>query len=72
MTSPLTPAAMLLSYELIGRCFWHLDCDKSRSGIVREVRREDHRTLVECGHCGRRAYYPVGGLGPLCVPEEGP
>lgn len=61
---------MIISYELIGRCLWHLDCDKSRSGVMREVHREEGRTLVECLHCERRAYYPVGGLGPVCVSEE--
>src|SRR5207302_5320644 len=61
---------MRISYETRGRCMWHEDCDKSRSGVMREVLREESRTLLECLSCGRRGYYPVGAVGPVCVAVE--
>lgn len=60
---------MRITYERVGRCLWHEDCDKSRSGVMREVRREESRTLLECLHCGRQGYFPVGGVSE-CVPVE--
>jgi hypothetical protein len=66
----VTAQTMRISWEAFGNCLWHEDCDKSRSGIMREVSRENARSLLECLHCGRRGFYPVGGVGPVCVPVE--
>lgn len=60
---------MRILYERVGRCLWHEDCDKSTCGIMREERRETARTFVRCLHCGRAAYFPVGGTS-VCVPVE--
>jgi hypothetical protein len=60
---------MRITYELKGRCLWHEDCDKSRSGIVFEELREKDRTLVRCRHCGRSGYFPVGATS-VCVAVE--
>ncbi len=61
---------MIISFQREGRCLWHIDCEK-RSGVMREVVREDTRSLLECLSCEKRGYYPVGGLGPICVDEVG-
>lgn len=60
---------MKINYELHGRCLWHEDCEKARQGVMKAVSHERERSLVECLNCGRRGYYPVGGVGPLCVEE---
>lgn len=59
---------MQINYERIGRCFWHDDCEKSTQGVMKEVRREPEQTLLECLHCWKHGYYPVGGNG--CVITE--
>lgn len=60
---------MRITYERAGRCLWHEDCDKSRCGIMTEVRREESRTLLRCLHCERQGYFPVGATS-ACVPVE--
>lgn len=58
---------MLITYERAGRCLWHSDCDKNpwKSGVMREVKKEQGRTLLECLHCGKKAYYPHGSVGEV-------
>ena len=63
---------MKINYELPGRCLWHEDCEKARQGVMKVVRHEEKRSLVECLHCGRQGYYPVGGIGQLDVEELTP
>jgi hypothetical protein len=67
---------MTISYELEGRCLWHLECETNplRCSPMFVVATEPTRSLVECTSCKQRGYYPVGGLGPLCcvvvIPQE--
>jgi RNase P subunit RPR2 len=60
---------MKINYERHGRCFWHEDCEKARQGVMKVTRHEAERSVIECLHCGRSGYYPVGGNGPMCVEE---
>jgi len=60
---------MKINYQLYGRCFWHEDCEKSRQGIMKVIRHEEERSVIGCLNCGRQGYYPVGGIGPMCVEE---
>jgi hypothetical protein len=61
---------MRISYQPQGRCLWHLDCSVGLggSGIMHVIQHEEARSLLECGHCHRRGYYPVGAAGPVRVP----
>jgi hypothetical protein len=68
---PAAPAKMRISYQPQGRCLWHEDCEKSRSGIMRVVSKDTDRSLLECLHCQQRGYYPVGAVGSLCVDVVG-
>ena len=52
--------------------FWHNDCEKSRSGIMKAIIVEENRSIIECLHCGKKGYYPVGGAGSLCCEEIAP
>ena len=65
---------MLMNYQLYGRCMWHEDCTVPLSGrgqgIMKEVVREEERSLFICLHCGKHGYYPVGGVGVIEVDEE--
>jgi len=56
---------MLMTYKLYGRCMWHEDCDASFTGqgVMKLVERREEHDLMECLHCGRRGYYPVGAVG---------
>lgn len=70
-TPPPPPDAtprMRIEYQRLGRCLWHADCPNNSfgSGIMREVTREDERSLLECLHCGQRAYFPKGAVS-ACV-----
>ena len=59
---------MIINYELVGGAFFHSDCDKDYGGgIVKPVKNEKDKTLVECLHCGKRGYYPVGKIGSVEV-----
>ena len=60
---------MRIEYQLYGRCFWHADCEKSRSGVMKEVRLEPDFSVIECLHCGKSGEYPVGGVGEMEVKE---
>lgn len=52
-------------------CFWHIDCDKSNhAGILKEVKREEEHSLMECLDCGKLGYYPVGGSGCIEIDVE--
>lgn len=68
-----SPEMMCITYERLGRCLWHEDCDKSsiRSGVMVEVRVEDTRTLLRCMSCGREGYFPVGSTSARVL-VEGP
>lgn len=57
---------MTIDYELGGR-FWHRDCKKARDGIMRVVSNEEASSTIECMHCGKRGYYPVGSVGSVTV-----
>ena len=63
------PELVEMLYERVGRCLWHTNCPKNElhSGIMRVVKREENRSLLECLHCGQFAYFPVGGV---CVRAE--
>jgi hypothetical protein len=50
-------------------CFWHLNCEKSSSGIMQEIKREPDKSLFKCLHCDKRGYYPVGAAGEVCAEE---
>ena len=62
---------MIINYELHGRSFFHSDCEKgfNHCGIVKPIKNEEDKTLVECQHCGKKGYYPVGGIGRIEVEE---
>jgi hypothetical protein len=64
------PEMMRITYEMVGRCLWHGDCDKSPSGIMREERRDADRTLVRYLHCGRAGYFPVGATSVYVTVES--
>lgn len=57
-----------IDYELGGR-FWHTNCPENsfRSGIMRAIAHEQSASLIECLHCGQKAYYPVGAKGRVCA-----
>lgn len=52
--------------------FWHMGCEKERTGIMKAVSREETRSVIECLACGKKGYYPVGGAGSVCSPEIEP
>lgn len=64
---------MKLSVQLRPRCFWHVDCPENSfgSGIITKTTedKENQRTLMECGHCGKKGYYPYGRVGCVEVDE---
>lgn len=61
---------MKITYQLEGRCIWHSDCVEGKgSGIMVSIEREDDRDLMQCKHCGKRGYYPVGSIGEIIVDE---
>lgn len=64
---PAAPERMRISYQPVGRCLWHDDCDRRLPGIMRVVQEEQGRSLLECLHCKKRGYYPVGSVGAVCV-----
>lgn len=62
---------MLITYQLYGRCMWHSDCIPGRgNGIMKLFKREKEHDLMECLHCRKMGYYPVGGCGEIKVDEE--
>jgi hypothetical protein len=67
------PDRLMISYELEGRCLWHLECQTNplRCSPMRVVASEPERSVVECVSCGERGYYPVGGLGRICCEKVG-
>ncbi len=60
---------MKINYQLCGRCFWHEDCEKTNQGIMKAVKHEENRSIIECLSCGKRGYYPVGRHGLVCAEE---
>ncbi len=60
---------MIISFEPQFRALWHIDCEP-RSGVMRVVHDEETRSLLECLTCKRQGYYPVGGVGQICVEEH--
>jgi hypothetical protein len=62
-----------LSVQLAPRCYWHVDCEVGMggSGIITKTieDKENQRTLMECGHCGKKGYYPYGKIGCVEVDE---
>lgn len=64
---------MLIDYQLYGRCFWHVDCEKDKGrGIMKIVREDQASSLVECLSCGEKGHYPVGGVSQRECREEMP
>ncbi len=61
---------MIINYELYGRSFFHSDCKEgfNHCGIVKPIKNEKDKTLVECQNCGKRGYYPVGKKG--CIHSD--
>ena len=46
---------MKITYQLVGRCLWHSDCIEGRgNGIMKSIKREKDRDLMECQHCGKK------------------
>ena len=61
---------MNISFQSFPNGLWHKDCDfQNRSSPMLEVSREESRTLLECAACGKRGYFPVGGVGCVKVDE---
>ncbi len=61
---------MKITYQLEGRCIWHSDCIPGRNnGIMQSIMREPDKDLMECQHCRKRGYYPVGSVGEVQVDE---
>jgi hypothetical protein len=60
-----------ITYERLGRCFWHTNCPKNsfRSGVMRPIAHEREWSVIECLHCGQRGCYPVGRVGTVCSEE---
>lgn len=52
--------------------FWHVDCEKMHDAIMKEVSMEEKRGVIECLACGKKGYYPKGGVGALCCDEVAP
>ena len=62
---------MIIDYQLYGRCTWHVDCEVGKgNGIMKEIKREENQSLMECLHCGEKGYYPVGSVGCINVKSE--
>ena len=62
---------MKITYQLQGRCFWHSDCPEGQNnGIMKSIKRETDQDLMECLHCGKKGYYPVGKVGEIEVVEQ--
>jgi hypothetical protein len=65
---PAVPAKMRICFQPQGRCLWHEDCTVAGgSGVMQVVTHEESRSLLECGHCKQRGYYPKGAVGSVCV-----
>lgn len=61
---------MKITYELYGRSIWHSDCVEGRkNGVMKPIKHEVDRTLMECQHCGARGFYPVGAVGEIEVEQ---
>ena len=59
-----------MTYQLYGRCMWHSDCEPGNgSGVMKGIKREDDGDVFECLHCGKKGFYPVGGVGCITVDE---
>lgn len=52
--------------------FWHVNCEKMHDAIMKEIRMEEKRGIIECFSCGKKGYYPRGGVGSLCCDEVAP
>jgi hypothetical protein len=50
-----------------GTCFWHRNCTNHLGGVMKEIKREYDKSLFECMHCAKRAYYPIGAVGLICA-----
>lgn len=64
---------MQIEYEAKCRAIWHTDCPKNKwnSGVMRVLSDEpaEDRSVVECLHCGKKAYLPYGSIGLTTVEE---
>lgn len=61
---------MKITYQILGKCVWHSDCEVGRNnGIMKSIEKKEDKDLMECGHCGKKGYYPVGGVGEMEVEE---
>ena len=63
----LNQQTMIINFDEKNKCLWHSDCDNKYGGVMKELKREEDCTLMECLHCGKQGYYPVGGLGRITV-----
>jgi hypothetical protein len=64
---------MRISYELAGRCFWHLDCKAQRHAPPMQIERDDtaiKQTLLRCTACNLAGWYPHGSVGEVCCAPE--
>lgn len=48
-----------------GARFWHRNCANHLGGVMKVVKDEPTQSLIQCLHCGKSGYYPVGGLGRI-------
>lgn len=48
-----------------GPRFWHENCTNHLGGVMKEIKREDDRSLIQCQHCRQCGYYPIGGVGSI-------
>jgi len=61
---------MFIKYQLYPRGFWHTDCAIDERGAIMKLVKNDGKTsLLECLSCGKKANYPVGGVGCIRVDE---
>jgi RNase P subunit RPR2 len=60
---------MIINFKPHGKGLWHSDCTNHFGGIMKELKDEGDRTLMECLHCGKKGYYPHGRVGRVEVEE---
>lgn len=56
-----------------GSRFWHENCANHLGGIMKEIKRDEGGSLIQCQHCKQCGYYPVGGIGSIsAAPQPDP
>ncbi|MDP2643704.1 MAG: hypothetical protein Q8P24_02075 [Desulfobacterales bacterium] len=63
-------AKIKMTYELYGKCMWHSNCGIGKAnGIMKNIERKPTGDVFVCLHCGKRGFYPVGGIGCIVTDE---